>query len=350
MATTVVHLFPDTKPVPTQRWLGLWLIVVAIFIALMVVVGGATRLTESGLSIVHWKPFAGMIPPLGSGDWSREFAAYQHSPQYLRVNAGMSLEAFKPIFWWEWGHRELGRVLFLVFLLPLIFFGVRTPKLIAPWLMRFAGIFAIGCLQPLIGWLMVRSGLQNDPHVSHYWLTLHLLTALLLFAAIVWTAFDIMAPKSGRVRTSLRILLGLLTLQIALGGFVAGLRAGFAFNTWPLMGEGFVPPDMWSLMPWWQNMLTNPITVQFMHRITAYLVFCYGVIIVYHAVKHVDAAVRRYGMMVGAALVVQVMLGIATLMSGVPVWLGTAHQAGAVLVLASVIAFLHQHREPLFKN
>ncbi len=349
MVINIIQPLAGGTPVPTQRVLGqralgLWLVVVAVFIALMVVVGGATRLTESGLSIVDWKPFTGMVPPLSDADWLKEFAAYKLSPQYLKVNQGMSLAAFKSIFWWEWGHRELGRALLLVFVLPLSLFINRARTAIQPWLPRLALIFAIGCLQPLIGWLMVKSGLKSDPHVSHYRLTLHLLTAMWLFAATVWTAFDILAPRSGPLKRANLMLLGLLGFQILLGGFVAGLRAGFAFNTWPLMGDRFAPEGMWSMLPGWQNLLSNPITVQFMHRCVAYTVFGYGLLVALRAINQPDSRMKRYGALLATALLAQVVLGIATVVSGVPVWLGTAHQAGAVVVLASVLTILHYDR------
>jgi len=330
----------QTSYVSAIRW---WLLSVAALIALMVLVGGATRLTESGLSIVEWKPVAGALPPLSDADWVRAFEAYKTIPQYQQLNAGMTLSEFKTIFWWEWSHRLLGRVIGAVYLLPFLFFlwrgafdGDLRRRL---WL-----IFGLGALQGAVGWWMVASGLSARTEVSQYRLATHLVLALLIFAAIVWTLRGLtkrpplVAPA--RLRVTSRVLLVLTFVQLYFGALVAGLRAGLVYNTWPdIDGHALIPSTarLWFEDPWWRNLFENALTVQFEHRMTAYALL---VLAVLHAL---DAARSRAGAaVVGAswlvaAIMVQASLGILTLLYQVPILLALAHQAVAIMVLTLAV-------------
>lgn len=324
--------------------IGRWLIGVALLIGLMVVVGGATRLTESGLSIVKWQPLSGALPPLSATDWESAFEAYKASPQYLKVNHGMDLEAYKTIFWWEWAHRQLGRAIGLAFIGPLLWFWWRRPAAIRPLWRGLIGILMLGMLQGAIGWWMVASGLVDRPSVSHYRLTVHLVNALLIYSACLWVALNLLsAPpvRAGRQRRSALVLLVLIFLQIILGGFVAGLRAGYAFNTWPMMGEHMMPPGLFDLTPWWQNLLSNGVMVHFLHRTNAYIILMLVVGIFMISYQSPDRAARRRAHLVLAALIVQIALGILTVINGVPIWLGVLHQWGAVLLLTTALMFAH---------
>lgn len=332
----------DTRqtPVSTSAPVFWWLVGVAVMIFLMVVVGGATRLTESGLSITHWSPISGTIPPLTPDDWQREFALYQQTDEYRLEHAWMQLADFQQIYWWEWGHRVLGRLIGMVYALPFFWFLWRgqLPRTLVP---RFWAMLALGGLQGAIGWWMVASGLVGRTDVSHYRLAVHLLMALLIFSLVLWTALDL-RPGQGSASRSLKaaslFTLALLPLQIGLGAFVAGLNAGYAFNTWPLMGDRFAPDGLWTLTPLWLNLVENPVTVQFLHRCLAYGVFAVGI---YASALAWRAGFRMRGLALAGTLSLQVVLGIAALLSGVPVWLGVAHQAGGVLLLASALWVAH---------
>ena len=336
------------------RW---WLVAVAALIAVMVLVGGATRLTESGLSIVEWKPVTGSLPPLGEAAWTQAFDAYKAIPQYRQMNAGMSLAEFKTIFWWEWSHRLLGRVIGMAYLLPFLWFlwrGVVGGELKR----RLWGIFALGALQGAVGWWMVASGLSERVEVSQYRLATHLVLALLIFAAIVWTLRRLgeNAPSSAppRLKISAVILLALTFVQLYLGALVAGLRAGKIYNTWPDIDGGFIPSAarLFFETPWWRNLFENTLTVQFEHRMVAYTLF---VLAVLHAI---DAALQRAGKPVidGAlwllgVVALQATLGILTLLNQVPMDLALAHQAVAIAVLTyavfQVVRLTGQRREPV---
>lgn len=325
------------------RAIARWLFAVCALIFVMVVVGGATRLTESGLSITHWSPVSGVIPPLTEAAWQKELALYRATPEYQQINRGMSLDQFKAIYWWEYIHRLLGRVIGLAFALPFAWFlwRQRIPAGVTP---KLAGLFVLGGLQGALGWWMVKSGLIDRPDVSHYRLTAHLGLALIIFGLTFWLALSLRVGRGSRSGAPLArhgwLVLALLALQIALGGFVAGLNAGFAFNTWPLMGETFVPDGLFTLAPWWLNLLENPITVQFNHRILAYLLVAVALVWAWRAWS--IRAHRPLFLLLGAALAGQMLLGIFTVILGVPVWLGTAHQGGAVVLLAAVLLLLHR--------
>ena len=329
----------DLKLQPVQ-W---WLIGVAVLIALMVLVGGATRLTESGLSIVEWKPVTGALPPLNQDQWTRAFDAYKAIPQYRELNAGMNLDEFKTIFWWEWSHRLLGRVIGMVYLLPFLWFlwrGVLTADLKR----RLWFIFGLGALQGGVGWWMVASGLSERVEVSQYRLATHLVLALLIFAAIVWTLrrlVDRLAlVASVRLKNTSVALLVLTFVQLYFGALVAGLRAGRTFNTWPQIDGALIPSAqrLFFEQPWWRNLFDNTLTVQFEHRMTAYVLFALAIWHVVDAVRSkAGPAAVNGALWLAAAISTQALLGILTLLYQVPILLALAHQAVAILVLTLAI-------------
>ena len=337
MTAVFAHEPPQTRAV---RW---WLVSIAALIALMVLVGGATRLTESGLSIVEWKPVAGVLPPLDQAQWTQAFEAYKTIPQYREINAGMSLAEFKTIFWWEFSHRLLGRVIGIAYLLPFLWFMWRG-ALAADLRRRLWLIFGLGALQGAVGWWMVASGLSQRVEVSQYRLATHLVLALLIFAAIVWTLRRLAErpPSAASVRLKMTgwALVVLTFVQLYLGALVAGLRAGKIYNTWPDIDGSFIPIAARLLFetPWWRNLFDNTLTVQFEHRMTAYLLF---VLAVQHAI---DAIRSRAGtsavngaLWLAAAVTVQATLGILTLLNQAPMDLALAHQAVAIAVLTLAV-------------
>ena len=327
-----------------------WLFAVAAMIFVMVLVGGATRLTESGLSITEWKPVMGVVPPLSDTAWQEAFEKYQAIPQYRAMNADMTIDAFKTIYWWEWTHRLLGRVIGAAYLLPFLFFLWRGS--VAPALRpRLWLIFGLGALQGAVGWWMVASGLADRVEVSQYRLATHLILACLIYVALIWTARSLtprvaVTPTSGtspsRVRISAAMLLIAVLIQIYLGALVAGLRAGYAYNTWPLIA-GAIIPDASRLFfeaPLWRNAFENILTVQFDHRMLAYLIFIAALL---HALD-VERTVKSGAIRIGAfalfaAVTLQAALGIATLLLRVPLPLALLHQAVAMLVLT--VATVH---------
>ena len=322
------------------RW---WLISVAALIAIMVLVGGATRLTESGLSIVEWKPVTGTLPPLTDAQWAQAFEGYKTIPQYRELNAGMSLAEFKTIFWWEWSHRLLGRVIGAVYLLPFLFFlwrGMLSPGLKRRlWL-----IFGLGALQGAVGWWMVASGLTHRIEVSQYRLATHLILALVIFAAIVWTLLQLAnRPRpvaSSRLKVSGVALLALTFVQLYFGALVAGLRAGRVYNTWPQIDGAFIPSAarLFFEDPWWRNLFDNTLTVQFEHRMTAYALLALAILHACDAVaSRAGTAVVRGASWLVAAIVVQAVLGILTLLHQVPIDLALTHQAMAIVVLTLAV-------------
>lgn len=337
----------------SRRLVSAWLWVVAVLILLMVVVGGATRLTESGLSITRWEPISGVVPPLSDADWQAEFEAYQQIPQYQRINRWMTLEDFKTIFWWEWGHRLLGRVIGVAFLVPFLIFWLtgRIERALMP---RLIGLFALGGLQGVVGWWMVASGLAERTSVSQYRLAVHLTLACIILAAVVWVARSIVARPSRaveprRLRVTASLLLALVFLQIALGALVAGLDAGLIYNTWPLMDGAIIPSTelLLPLDPWWLNAFETIATVQFDHRMVAYLVTALALIHAFDVWR--NAADRRSAITASVLLALvlgQVGLGIATLLSVVELRLALMHQAGAVVVLACAVI----HRQGMVKG
>jgi cytochrome c oxidase assembly protein subunit 15 len=304
-------------------------------------VGGATRLTESGLSITEWKPVMGVVPPLSESAWQAAFEKYQAIPQYRELNSGMSLDAFKTIYWWEWAHRLLGRVIGAAYLLPFLFFLARG--WVAPVLRpQLWFIFGLGALQGAVGWWMVASGLAERVEVSQYRLATHLLLAGLIYVALIWTGQRIgeraAAPLPARIRAGALALLVLVLAQIYLGALVAGLRAGYAYNTWPLIDGALVPEAarLFFVTPLWRNFFENILTVQFDHRVLAYVIVAGALL---HAIDVARAGIKgrpRTGAFVlFAGIVLQMALGIATLVWVVPLPLALAHQAMAMLVLTA---------------
>lgn len=330
-----------------RRRVAVWLLLCAAMVFAIVVVGGITRLTHSGLSIVEWQPLLGALPPLQHADWEALFAKYRETPEYRLVNFDMDLAGFQRIFWWEWIHRLLGRLIGVVFLLPFVWFLMRA-RLERALAWKLAGVFLLGALQGALGWYMVASGLVEDPRVSHFRLTAHLGVALAIFAAELWIALGLLAP-SRRVDTPpalgrLAFVIAAVVFVIALsGGFVAGLRAGYAYNTFPLMNGHWIPPEILLLEPWWKNFFYNMATVQFVHRSIAWLLMVLVPLLWWRALAGPLApSQRRACHALLATLALQVTLGIATLLTAVPVSLGAAHQGGAVLLLAAALWAAHE--------
>jgi cytochrome c oxidase assembly protein subunit 15 len=332
---------------PRHRVMRIWLWSIAALIFAMVLVGGATRLTESGLSITEWQPVTGALPPMSDAAWNAAFEKYRAIPQYQQVNRGMSLAQFKTIFWWEWAHRLLGRLIGAAFLLPFLWFvwrGWVEPVLRARlWL-----IFGLGALQGAVGWWMVASGLAERVEVSQYRLAFHLTLACVIYAAVLWTAERLdasaAATASPRLRASAIALVGLVLAQIYLGALVAGLRAGLLYNTWPTIDGALVPAGarLFFEQPLWRNFFENALTVQFQHRMMGYAVW---IVALWH---WLDASrSRQKGLLAGAvalaaAVTLQAALGILTLIHQVPIGLALAHQGMAMIVLA--LATLHAAR------
>ncbi len=331
---------PQAPHVSAIRW---WLLSIALLIAIMVLVGGATRLTESGLSIVEWKPVTGTLPPLTQEQWTQAFEAYKTIPQYRELNAGMNLGEFKTIFWWEWSHRLLGRVIGIAYLLPFLWFLWRG-ALGADLRRRLWLIFGLGALQGAVGWWMVASGLSQRVEVSQYRLATHLVLALLIFAAIVWTLRRLADRPPSAASLRLKItgvaLLVLTFVQLYLGALVAGLRAGKVYNTWPDIDGAFVPSAarLFFEVPWWRNLFDNTLTVQFEHRMTAYVLFALAALHAFDAVRsRAGTAAINGALWLAAAVTLQATLGILTLLNQVPISLALAHQAVAIVVLTLAI-------------
>ncbi len=339
---TVVPSSKDlARKAAARRQVGWFLVAMAGILFTMIVVGGATRLTDSGLSITEWRPVTGTIPPLTAAQWEVEFNKYRQIPEYQQINRGMSLADFKVIYYWEWGHRLLGRVIGLFFALGMIYFALAR-KLDRDLAWKLGAMFVMGGLQGVLGWYMVMSGLVDRVDVSQYRLVAHLGLAFAIFAFMAWVATDLLAGTERRqpravpgVGTAAVAVTGLVYLQVLLGGFVAGLDAGFTYNTWPLMDGSIVPPGLWRIDPWWLNLFENITTVQFVHRMTAYgLVAAVVALYVMTLRRPVTPGGRQAAGLLGLAVLGQMGLGIWTLVAGVPVWLGAAHQGGAVIVLA----------------
>ena len=319
MTASPVHKTSETAAV---RW---WLLSVAALIAIMVLVGGATRLTESGLSITEWKPVTGALPPLDQQQWTQAFEGYKAIPQYREMNAGMTLPEFKTIFWWELSHRLLGRVIGMVYLLPFLWFMWRG-ALAGELKRRLWVIFALGGLQGAVGWWMVASGLSERVEVSQYRLATHLVLALLIYAAIVWTvrrlAGGAAVVATARLKATGVILLALTFVQLYLGALVAGLRAGKIYNTWPEIDGGLIPSAarLFFEQPWWRNLFDNTLTVQFEHRMTAYALFVLAILHALDAIRaRAGAAVVSGALWLLAVITLQAVLGILTLLHQAPI-------------------------------
>jgi cytochrome c oxidase assembly protein subunit 15 len=324
-----------------------WLWALAALVALIVLVGGATRLTGSGLSIVEWRPVTGIVPPLSLEAWQAAFEDYQKIPQYAAQNLGMTLAEFKVIYWWEWTHRLLGRLAGVVFLVPFVVFWRRgLIDRTLGW--KLGALFVLGAIQGAVGWWMVASGLAERTDVSQYRLAVHLTLASVILAATVAIAVglkpDVAVRAAPRLRTTACAVVALTLVQIFLGALVAKTGAGLTFNTWPLIDGALVPPaeDLWALVPWWQNLFENTLTVQFDHRMVAYALFLLAGLHALDALRSgpVQAALRAA--IVFALVTLQAMLGVVTLIYWSPLSLALAHQAGAIAVLA--VAVTHMTR------
>jgi len=350
-------LRPLTLPVAERparrdaRAVAAWLLGVAGLVWIMVAIGGATRLTGSGLSIMEWAPLSGALPPLSEAEWQRLYDLYRTIPQYALVNQGFGLEGFKGIFWLEWIHRQWGRLIGLAYLAGLAWFWVRGG--IPPgWKPRLLALLALGGLQGAVGWYMVASGFEADrTAVSPYRLVIHLGLALAIYAALVWTALGLLrpepdAPATARpVRRMVKAAAWALVAAMLAGGFVAGLRAGFSYNTFPLMDGRLVPEGYADLVPWWRNLTGNIAAVQFNHRLLATVAALAAAGACWAAWRRLcSGRARRAVFGLGAAVAVQYAIGIATLLHVVPVPLGTLHQAVAVLVLTAALVALHALR------
>ena len=335
-----------------NRPVAIWLLIMCAMILVMVTLGGATRLTGSGLSIMEWAPIMGALPPLSDAEWHRLYTLYQQIPQYDLVNKGFGLDGFKGIFWLEWTHRAWGRLMGVAFVVPLVWFAVRGQ--IGPRLgVRLAALFVLGGLQGGVGWLMVASGFEADSTaVSPYRLVTHLTLAVLLYAAILWTALSLL-PRDRQPgdRVTARwagLVCALVALTMAAGGFVAGLRAGLTYNSFPLMDGRLVPDGYASLEPFVRNWFENVAAVQFNHRLLATLAAIVGLATVFVGLRRAKGSVARgrAASALGIAIILQYALGVLTLLWVVPVSLGTAHQSMAMLVLTAALVLLRVSRAP----
>ena len=314
-----------------------WLYAIALLIVAMILVGGATRLTDSGLSITEWRPIHGTIPPLNAAEWQEEFQKYQAIPEYQIVNQGMTLGEFKAIFWWEWAHRLLGRFIGVAFFVPLVWFWAtgRIGRSLAP---QLAGIFVLGGLQGAVGWWMVASGLVERTDVSQYRLAVHLTLAFAILALVVGVARGL-APRGAAAASARRglatLILGLLFLQVFLGGLVAGLDAGLVSSTWPTMDGALAPDGLFVMAPWWRNVFENPLTAQFDHRVLAYVILVLAVI---HAVRARGTGAGRGALVLVLVLLAQVAVGIVAVVHEMPLHLALLHQFGAVVAMWVAVA------------
>jgi cytochrome c oxidase assembly protein subunit 15 len=342
----VRHHATEENALAVRRWL--WIVAALVF--LMVIVGGATRLTESGLSIVEWKPVTGILPPLSQQEWLDAFEDYKKIPQYKELFPDMDLAGFKFIYAWEWAHRLLGRLIGLVFIVPLVWFWAtkRLPPSLKP---KLLGILALGALQGGVGWWMVSSGLVHRTEVAQERLAIHLVIAALIFASCLWVAGGLGPRKpssahdgAGRLRATALVILALIFVQIFMGGIVAGLRAGLVENTWPLMDGFFIPPGevLWPKDPWWLNILDTPVTAQFFHRMVAYAIFALATMHLVDAFMNAGGKARSGAVVLFVHIVAQIVLGVATLLlveepyAGTPhLLLALAHQAVGMAVVAA---------------
>ncbi|HEV7265562.1 MAG TPA: COX15/CtaA family protein [Falsiroseomonas sp.] len=344
---------PQAEPVVRHdaRAVAWWLLGVAALVWIMVAIGGATRLTGSGLSIMEWAPLSGALPPLTEAEWIRLYDLYRGIPQYALVNQGFGLEGFKEIFWLEWIHRQWGRLIGLAYLAGFLWFWLRG-RIPPGYKPRLLGLLALGGLQGAIGWYMVASGFEADrTEVSPYRLVIHLGLALVIYAALLWTALGLLRPEGDAttaarpVRRMVQVAAWCVASAMLAGGFVAGTRAGFTWNTFPLMDGALVPQGLLALDPWWRNLTANLLAVQFSHRVLATFAAVAAAGAVWAAWRRLPAGRARHAVFgLGATVALQYTLGIATLLWVVPVSLGTLHQATAVLVLTAALLALHALR------
>lgn len=335
--------FSNNLNMAQRQPVGIWLLTTAAFVFAMAVIGAITRLTESGLSMVEWRPLIGTLPPLSEAEWLRVFELYQTSPEYVHKNAGMSLDDFKYIFFWEWFHRLWGRLIGLVYALPFFYFLFKG-RFNGPWKFKLGFLLILGGLQGLMGWYMVMSGLIDEPAVSHYRLAAHLSLAFILFGLLLYFAFDWLAIKSNITLNfepyhlkGAYTGLFLIALTIIWGAFVAGKDAGLIYNSFPKMGPHWVPPEIDFLNPFWRNIFENHVTIQFVHRILAMITVVYLLIWSFHYLQ-----TSYLFKCLAAMALIQMSLGIATVISVVWIPLAAMHQAGALILVGLMIAITHQ--------
>ncbi len=331
--------------ISNRKAVGAWLLTGYVMVIVMVMLGGITRLTQSGLSIVEWNVIMGTLPPAGPQAWQDAFDRYKEFPEFKILNQQMSLDEFKHIFWWEYVHRLWGRIIGIAFIIPYLIFFIRK-KLNRPLQRRLWLIFALGALQALIGWYMVQSGLLDVPHVSHYRLVLHLLLAMTISGMLLWTALQVLMPGDPTPPSLLtkwvKGALLLVIFQIALGGLTAGLKAGFMYNTYPKMGDDWLPESAWMMPSPVMNFLENGVMVQFMHRWAAWLVLAAVLALWFRGRRmKLSPGLRSVIHSAVAVVCVQITLGIWTLLYQIPVPLGVLHQAGAFLLFSVLLLTLY---------
>ena len=338
------------QPLKSQnRILVYWLSLVCATVYVVLVVGGITRLTHSGLSMVAWQPVMGVIPPLGAADWQDVFEAYQAYPEYQKINQGMSLETFKSIYYWEYGHRLLGRILSVIFLIPFVVLLIKR-RIPRRWLPRLCFAFVLGGIQGLVGWYMVKSGLVDIPAVSHYRLALHLLLALFIMAYLLWLIFDIRGlaqqrrPIRGSFSGLVLLVVALLSLQILVGAFAAGLKAGHGFNTYPLMHGQWLADAALMMTPAWMNLVENGVMLQFVHRWLGALLVATVLWLALWSMRH--GLLVKPGLSLLAITLVQFLLGILTLVYQVPILLASLHQFFGTLMVLIATYLLYMTRPP----
>jgi len=348
-----ISLQNATQQDKNDKQVAIWLMSVAAVIFFMIMLGGATRLTHSGLSMVDWNPIMGVVPPLNDAEWEQTFKRYQEFPEYQKVNRGMTVDEFKSIFYYEYFHRVLGRLIGLIFLIPFLFLWFRG-TIRRNMLPQMIILFILGGLQGVLGWYMVKSGLVKDPQVSQYRLTAHLLAAVMIYGYLLWVAFGLIKKSTHTLSNNIGkklyrysiALTGLIVFMISTGGFVAGTKAGYAYNTFPLMAGKFIPDGMYTLQPFWLNWFENITTIQFNHRMIAYLLI---LLIPFYSFSVRRLAITTRSMFAAhlllAMLIIQVSLGVATLLLNMPVAIAVIHQGGAIVLFTIALFITREIRQ-----
>ena len=324
--------------------LKIWLLILLSLIILIILVGGLTRLTDSGLSITTWELFAGFLPPLTNDKWVDYFNLYKTIPEYQEQNFNMTLDEFKLIFWWEWAHRQLGRLIGLITLLPLLYFAIKNGLWVVK---RYGIIFILVCLQGFLGWYMVSSGLVNRIDVSHYRLSVHLFTAFIILSMVFWNILKLTKLQINQISIKLffiKFFLVLLFIQLIIGAFVSGMDAGTIYNTWPLMGASYFPDDSKMIEFLNISVFDNPSIVQFLHRNLAYLIMIVYIFLLISIFKETNKIFRKPILIIGISLFLQVVLGILTILSGVKIIYASLHQINSILIILSTLYFLYISR------
>ena len=321
--------------------LKIWLLMLIVLVILIILVGGLTRLTDSGLSITTWELFVGFIPPLTNDKWIDYFDLYKTIPEFSKQNYNMTLSEFKVIFWWEWAHRQLGRLIGLSVILPLIFFSIKNGL----WILKKYGlIFLLVCFQGFIGWYMVSSGLVNRVDVSHYRLSIHLITAFIILSIIFWNFLKLTKVKIYKISIKLfqiKFFLLLLFIQLIIGAFVSGIDAGTVYNTWPLMGSSYFPDDSKLIEFLDISFFDNPSIIQFIHRNLAYLIVVIYIYLLIFVIKESNKIFRKPILIIGLSLFLQIILGVITLLSGVKIIYASLHQINSIFIILSTLYFLY---------